>query len=83
MTAGLLSGFLSVVKGLPTGYNKDLQEDKEAFLKAFENVRLCLTVLRLTVRTVTVKTDRTQKAAGNRARYCRARLEILRPPCLT
>jgi argininosuccinate lyase len=65
MTAGLLSGFLSVVKGLPTGYNKDLQEDKEAFLKAFENARLCLTVLRLTVRTVAVKTDRTQKAAAD------------------
>jgi argininosuccinate lyase len=65
MTAGLLSGFLSVIKGLPTGYNKDLQEDKEAFLKAFENVRLCLTVLRLTVRTATVKTDRTQQAAAD------------------
>jgi argininosuccinate lyase len=65
MTSGLLSGFLSVMKGLPTGYNKDLQEDKEAFLKAFENIRLCLTVLRLTVRTATVKTDRTQKAAAD------------------
>lgn len=65
MTAGLLSGFLSVVKGLPTGYNKDLQEDKEAFLKAFENVRLSLSVLRLSVRTVTLKTDRLEKAAGD------------------
>src|SRR5881392_139504 len=63
MTAGLLSGFLSVMKGLPTGYNKDLQEDKEAFLKVFENVRLSLSVLRLTVRTAIVKTDRTEKAA--------------------
>jgi argininosuccinate lyase len=65
MTAGLLSGFLSVVKGLPTGYNKDLQEDKEAFLKSFENVRLCLTVLRLTVRTAMVKKEHTQKAAAD------------------
>ena len=40
MTAGVLSGFLSVMKGLPTGYNKDLQEDKEAFLGVFQNVRL-------------------------------------------
>src|SRR5919206_348852 len=61
MTTGLLTGFLGVIKGLPTAYNKDLQEDKEAFLKAFENVRLCLTVLRLTVRTVAIKTDRVQK----------------------
>jgi argininosuccinate lyase len=65
MTTGLLTGFLGVMKGLPTGYNKDLQEDKEAFLKAFENVRLSLSVLRLSVRTVTLKTDRTAKAAAD------------------
>lgn len=65
MTTGLLTGFLSVMKGLPTGYNKDLQEDKEAFLRAFENVRLSLSVLRLSVRTVTLRTDRTEKAAAD------------------
>jgi argininosuccinate lyase len=65
MTAGLLAGFLSVMKGLPTAYNKDLQEDKEAFLKAFENVRLTLSVLRLSVKTVKLKTDRTEKAASD------------------
>src|SRR5205085_4564154 len=60
-----LTGFLGVMKGLPTGYNKDLQEDKEAFLKAFENVRLSLSVLRLSVRTAIIKTDRTAKAAAD------------------
>ncbi len=65
MTTGLLTGFLGVMKGLPTGYNKDLQEDKEALLKAFENVRLSLSVLRLSVRTVTIRTDRTEKAASD------------------
>src|SRR6185295_15527279 len=65
MTTGLLTGFLGVMKGLPTGYNKDLQEDKEAFLKAFENVRLCLSVLRLSVRTVALRTDRLEKAAAD------------------
>src|SRR5499426_159784 len=65
MTTGLLTGFLGVMKGLPTGYNKDLQEDKEAFLKAFENLRLCLSVLRLSVRTVTLKTDRLERAAAD------------------
>ncbi|MBI4472134.1 MAG: argininosuccinate lyase [Acidobacteria bacterium] len=65
MTIGLLTGFLAVMKGLPTGYNKDLQEDKEAFLKAFDNVRLCLSVLRLSVRTVVLKTERTDKAAAD------------------
>jgi len=65
MTTGLLTGFLGVMKGLPTGYNKDLQEDKEAFLKAFENVRLCLSVLRLSVRTVALKTDRLERASSD------------------
>jgi len=65
MTTGLLVGFLGVMKGLPTGYNKDLQEDKEAFFKAFENLRLCLSVLRLTVRTITLRTDRLERAAGD------------------
>src|SRR5215471_16961330 len=64
-TTGLLTGFLGVMKGLPTGYNKDLQEDKEAFLKAFENVRLSLSVLRLSVRTVTLKTERLAKASSD------------------
>src|SRR5436190_11275994 len=62
MTAGLLSGFLSVVKGLPTGYNKDLQEDKEALLTAFENIRLTLSVLRLTIRTVQLNSSTMQQA---------------------
>jgi argininosuccinate lyase len=65
MTTGLLTGFLGVMKGLPTGYNKDLQEDKEAFLKAFENVRLTLSVLRLSVGTVTLRTDRLAKASSD------------------
>jgi argininosuccinate lyase len=65
ITTGLLTGFLGVMKGLPTGYNKDLQEDKEAFFRAFENVRLCLSVLRLSIRTVTLRTDRLEKAAAD------------------
>jgi argininosuccinate lyase len=65
MTSGLLAGFLSVLKGLPTGYNKDLQEDKEAFLTAFQNLRETLSVLRLTVRTVQVNGERMLEAASD------------------
>jgi argininosuccinate lyase len=50
---------------LPTGYNKDLQEDKEALLSAFENLRTTLSVLRLTVRTVEVNGDRMLEAASD------------------
>jgi argininosuccinate lyase len=65
MSAGLLNGFLSVMKGLPTGYNKDLQEDKEAMLTAFGNIRLTLSVLRLTVRTVELNAVTMQEAASD------------------
>jgi argininosuccinate lyase len=65
MTAGLLSGFLSVVKGLPTGYNKDLQEDKEALLTAFENLRLTLSVLRITVGSVKLNAETMLHAASD------------------
>src|SRR3989442_2812436 len=65
MTTGLLAGFLGVMKGLPTGYNNDQQEDKEALLKSFENVRLSLRFLRLSIRTVTIRPDRTEKAAAD------------------
>src|SRR5947207_4977899 len=70
MPTGLLAGFLGLMKGLPTGYNKDLQEDKEAFLKAFENVRLSLSVLRLSVRTVTFMIDCTVESAPDTFVVC-------------
>jgi argininosuccinate lyase len=63
--SGTLAGFLSVMKGLPTGYNKDLQEDKAAFLSTFENVRLSLSVLRLTIRTAQLRTERMTAAASD------------------
>jgi argininosuccinate lyase len=62
---GVLTGFLAVMKGLPTAYDKDLQEDKEAFLTAFTNIRLALSVLRLTVRTVTLNKERMATAAAD------------------
>jgi argininosuccinate lyase len=65
MAVGVLSGFLALLKGLPTGYNKDLQEDKGAFLEVFQNLRLSLSVLRLTVRTVTLQPDRMYAAASD------------------
>jgi argininosuccinate lyase len=65
IVAGSLTGFLSLVKGLPTGYNKDLQEDKAALLSVFENVRLSLSVLRFTIRTAQLKTDRMSQAAAD------------------
>jgi argininosuccinate lyase len=64
-TNGALIAFLSVMKGLPTGYNKDLQEDKQAFITAFQNLRLSFSVLRLTVQTVQLNKEKMQAAASD------------------
>jgi argininosuccinate lyase len=42
---GHLTGWLTTMKGLPSGYNKDLQEDKEAVFDAEDNVAGALTTL--------------------------------------
>jgi argininosuccinate lyase len=39
---GSLVGMLVTLKGLPLTYNKDLQEDKEAYFRAFDDAQACL-----------------------------------------
>lgn len=39
---GSLFALLTVMKGLPLAYNKDMQEDKEALFDAIDTVKLCL-----------------------------------------
>jgi argininosuccinate lyase len=41
---GDLMGILTVLKGLPLAYNKDMQEDKESIFDGVETVKNCLTV---------------------------------------
>jgi argininosuccinate lyase len=41
---GHLIGLLTVMKGLPLTYSKDMQEDKEAAFAAFDTMELCLAV---------------------------------------
>jgi argininosuccinate lyase len=41
---GHLFGLLTVMKGLPLTYSKDMQEDKEAAFAAFDTMELCLAV---------------------------------------
>ncbi len=41
---GDLMALLTVLKGIPLAYNKDMQEDKEAIFDAIDTVRQCLTV---------------------------------------
>lgn len=49
---GILTGFLATLKGLPTGYNKDLQDDKVALLSAERRLTDTLAVLAGTVATL-------------------------------
>lgn len=42
---GNLTGFLTTLKGLPSGYNKDLQEDKEAMFDTARTLDLILPML--------------------------------------
>jgi len=52
---GNLSGFLATLKGLPSGYNKDLQEDKEALFDSVGTLQSLLPVLRATVASIELK----------------------------
>jgi argininosuccinate lyase len=63
-TLGHLVGLLTTIKGLPTGYNKDLQEDKEAVFGAEDTVNGCLAVVRSVVDGLTLNRDRAEAAAS-------------------
>ena len=41
---GSLMGLLTMLKGLPLAYNKDMQEDKEQIFDALDTVKMCLPV---------------------------------------
>jgi argininosuccinate lyase len=51
---GHLTGVLTMLKGLPSGYNKDLQEDKEALFDAVDTLALELPLVAGVVRTLQV-----------------------------
>jgi argininosuccinate lyase len=61
---GHLVGLLAIVKGLPTGYNKDLQEDKEAVFGAEDTLSGCLAVTRSVVSGLTLNRARAESAAS-------------------
>ena len=61
---GDLMGLLSMMKGLPLAYNKDMQEDKEAVFDAVDTIRLCLTPLIPMLDTMTVLEENMRSAAA-------------------
>ncbi len=60
---GDLMGLLTVLKGLPLAYNKDMQEDKEGVFDALDTVKMCLGVMTPMIETMAVRTDNLLAAA--------------------
>ena len=61
---GDLMSLLTVMKGLPLAYNKDMQEDKEPVFDAIDTVEMCLPVFAAMIDTMKVLPDNMRKAAG-------------------
>ncbi len=61
---GALVGLLTVMKGLPLAYSKDMQEDKEGVFDALETLSLCLAAMTGMVADMTPDAKRMKAAAG-------------------
>jgi argininosuccinate lyase len=59
---GHLTGFLTVLKGLPLAYNKDLQEDKESLFDAVETTLSCLKLMAPLLAETSFKEDKMMQA---------------------
>ena len=61
---GDLVSLLTVMKGLPLAYNKDMQEDKEPVFDAIDTVEMCVPVFAAMLDTLTVRPKDMAKAAA-------------------
>lgn len=59
---GNLMGLLTVLKGLPLAYNKDMQEDKEGMIDTVKTVTGSLKIFAGMIRTMTVNANQMEKA---------------------
>jgi argininosuccinate lyase len=59
---GLLMNLLTTLKGLPSAYDKDLQEDKTAVFEAADTMAVLLPVVQGVITTLTVNAERCRKA---------------------
>ena len=62
---GSLMGLLTVMKGLPLAYNKDMQEDKEGVFDTVATLRACLTLQAAMLPLVEVDAGRMRAAAAD------------------
>ncbi len=59
---GNLISLLTVLKGLPLAYNKDMQEDKEGVFDSVETVFISLNILKEAIRTMSINHERMRQA---------------------
>ncbi|WP_312695234.1 argininosuccinate lyase [Caproiciproducens sp.] len=61
---GDLTTLLTMMKGLPLAYNKDMQEDKEAIFDAVDTLHMCLTAFVPMIDTMRILPQNMRKAAA-------------------
>jgi argininosuccinate lyase len=54
---GSLTALLTVMKGIPLAYNKDMQEDKESLFDAIDTVKLCVPVFNGMIKTMKINRE--------------------------
>ena len=59
---GNLISLLTVLKGLPLAYNKDMQEDKEGVFDSVETAFMSINILKEAVRTMSINADKMRQA---------------------
>lgn len=60
---GNLMGLLTMLKGLPLSYNRDLQEDKESLFDSIDTLGTTLTVFEGMLKTSTINKDQMERAS--------------------
>ncbi len=61
---GSLMAMLTVLKGLPLAYNKDMQEDKEGLFDALDTTAMCLRVMNGMIATLKANREKMLRSAG-------------------
>ncbi len=62
---GDLMALLTVMKGLPLAYNKDMQEDKESFFDARDTWIKCLHIFNAMLSTASFRTEKMRRSAND------------------
>jgi argininosuccinate lyase len=63
---GNLSAMLSVLKGLPLSYNRDLQEDKELLFDTIETIKSCLKLINKLIPQIIINKERMENMGQNK-----------------